>query len=142
MRLWSLHPRYLDQKGLVALWREGLLAKKVLEGKTKGYKKHPQLRRFQDSPHALHDINAYLTAVYQEAKERGYNFQAAKISFKKIKKQIALSEGQLAYEFQHLLTKLLVRDKARHESLKGIKSIAAAPLFKIVKGGKADWEKV
>jgi len=30
MRLWSLHPRYLDAKGLVALWREGLLAQKVL----------------------------------------------------------------------------------------------------------------
>lgn len=27
MRLWSLHPRYLDSKGLVALWCEALLAK-------------------------------------------------------------------------------------------------------------------
>jgi hypothetical protein len=32
MRLWSLHPRYLDAKGLQAVWREGLLAKKVLQG--------------------------------------------------------------------------------------------------------------
>ncbi|MEN6399799.1 MAG: pyrimidine dimer DNA glycosylase/endonuclease V, partial [Rectinema sp.] len=29
MRLWTLHPQYLDQKGLTAAWREGLLAKKV-----------------------------------------------------------------------------------------------------------------
>ena len=29
MRLWSLHPSLLDQKGLVALWREALLAQKV-----------------------------------------------------------------------------------------------------------------
>ena len=36
MRLWSLHPRYLDAKGLVALWREGLLAQAVLKGQTKG----------------------------------------------------------------------------------------------------------
>lgn len=142
MRLWSLHPQYLDQKGLVALWREGLLAKKVLEGKTKGYKNHPQLQRFKDSPHTLHDINAYLTLVYQEAKSRGYNFQSAKIRLKKIKKQIVISEGQLAHEFQHLLSKLIIRDKTQHQSLKNVKSIKAAPIFKIVKGAKADWEKV
>jgi len=39
MRLWTIHPKYLDAKGLVALWRETLLAKHVLEGKTPGYKK-------------------------------------------------------------------------------------------------------
>lgn len=37
MRLWSIHPRYLDTKGLVALWRETLLlAQAVLFGNTKG----------------------------------------------------------------------------------------------------------
>jgi hypothetical protein len=36
MRLWSLHLKYLDAKGLVAVW--GLLAKKVSKEKTKGYK--------------------------------------------------------------------------------------------------------
>lgn len=35
MRLWTLHPKYLDTKGLVALWREALLAQKVLQGKQK-----------------------------------------------------------------------------------------------------------
>jgi hypothetical protein len=29
-RIWSLHPKYLDARGLVALWREGLLAQAVL----------------------------------------------------------------------------------------------------------------
>ena len=43
MRLWSIHPRYLDSMGLVALWREALLAQAVLRGETKGYKFHPQL---------------------------------------------------------------------------------------------------
>jgi hypothetical protein len=33
MRIWSLHPKYLDSKGLVALWRESLLAKNVLRDK-------------------------------------------------------------------------------------------------------------
>ncbi|HEU5178767.1 MAG TPA: pyrimidine dimer DNA glycosylase/endonuclease V, partial [Burkholderiales bacterium] len=32
MRLWSLHPKYLDARGLVALWREALLAQAVLRG--------------------------------------------------------------------------------------------------------------
>ena len=49
MRLWSVHPKYLDSKGLVALWREALLAKQVLEGGTKGYRNHPQLDRFKKS---------------------------------------------------------------------------------------------
>jgi hypothetical protein len=57
MRLWSLHLKYLDRIGLIACWREGLLAKAVLEGKTKGYTHHPQLIRFQTSPHPLHTIN-------------------------------------------------------------------------------------
>ena len=30
MRLWSIHPKYLDRQGLLAVWREGLLAQKVL----------------------------------------------------------------------------------------------------------------
>jgi len=39
MRLWSIHPSYLDRQGLLAVWREGLLALKVLKGETIGYKK-------------------------------------------------------------------------------------------------------
>ena len=57
MRLWTLHPRYLDARGLVALWREALLAQKVLRGKTRGYRAHPQLQRFREQadpkPHPL-----------------------------------------------------------------------------------------
>jgi hypothetical protein len=45
MRLWSVHPKYLDARGLVALWREGLLAQAVLRGRTSGYVRHPQLRK-------------------------------------------------------------------------------------------------
>jgi len=47
MRLWSLHPAYLDARGLGALWREGLLAQAVLRGKTRGYRSHPQLERWR-----------------------------------------------------------------------------------------------
>jgi hypothetical protein len=78
MRLWSLHPEYLDTKGLVALWREALLAKHVLEGKTKGYKNHPQLDRFKQSVSPVEMINQYLAEVYIEASKRNYNFNKEK----------------------------------------------------------------
>ena len=67
MRLWSLHPSYLDSSGLVALWREGLLARKVLSGQTKGYIHHPQLQRFRETPHPLQTLDAYLKAVHDES---------------------------------------------------------------------------
>lgn len=69
MRLWSIAPSYLDRQGLLALWREGLLAKKVLEQKTKGYRQHPQLLRFDKD-----NINYYLETIYQEAINRDYHF--------------------------------------------------------------------
>ncbi|MFN3505685.1 MAG: pyrimidine dimer DNA glycosylase/endonuclease V, partial [Caldimicrobium sp.] len=60
MRLWSIHPMYLDARGLVALWREALLARKVLIGETSGYRNHPQLVRFKRSASPLDAINRYL----------------------------------------------------------------------------------
>ena len=80
MRLWTLHPRYLDAKGLVALWREGLLAQKVLQGATRGYRQHPQLVRFREAPDSVAAIATYLQSVVAEASERGYTFDATKIA--------------------------------------------------------------
>lgn len=113
MRLRSLHPHYLDTKGLVALWREALLAKHVLEGKTKGYTNHPQLDRFKASSHPLHAINAYLAEVWYEADKRGYRFDKNKIDRQHEKVSIPVTQGQIHYEHQHLLRKLEVRDKER-----------------------------
>jgi hypothetical protein len=118
MRLWSIHPKYLDTKGLVALWREGLLAKKVLEGKTKGYKHHPQLLRFKQFTKPLKAINAYLYNVYTEARTREYNFDSSKIKYYKIKKAIPVTNKQVEYEFSHLLKKLKIRDKIKYRELK------------------------
>ena len=80
MRIWSIHPKYLDSKGLVALWRETLLAKNVLENKTKGYKNHPQLNRFRESKKAIDCIDQYLWEVYKESEIRNYSFNKNKIS--------------------------------------------------------------
>ncbi len=106
MRIWSLHPKYLDPKGLVALWRETLLAKNVLENKTKGYKNHPQLIRFKNSDNPIAAINQYLAEVHEEATNRNYNFNPQKIDWKFIPTKIKVTNKQLEYEFKHLQKKL------------------------------------
>ena len=79
MRLWTFHPRHLDAAGLVALWREGLLAQAVLLGRTRGYTRHPQLQRFRAAADPVACIAGYLRVVADEAKSRGYAFNAARI---------------------------------------------------------------
>ncbi len=141
MRLWSIHPKYLDTKGLVALWREGLLAKAVLEGKTNGYTKHPQLERFKKHKAPIKAINAYLTEVLIEAQLRGYSFDETKIDFQSASKEIEISSQQLKYEFNHLLKKLKLRDKSLHKKLKKTQRIIPHPLIKSKKGKIESWEK-
>jgi len=142
MRIWSLHPKYLDTKGLVALWRETLLAKNVLEGKTKGYKNHPQLTRFKNSINPLPSINQYLEGVYQESLSRGYNFNKNKFSIEHEPVTLTVSKGQMTYEMQHLLKKLKTRDADRYERLLDEKNIEPHPLFEIINGEIEEWEIV
>ena len=142
MRIWSLHPRYLDTKGLVALWRETLLAKKVLEGKTKGYKYHPQLERFRSSRRPLDSINQYLAGVLVEADARNYQFNRKKINWDFRKTTLAVTKGQMEYEEAHLLRKLKGRDPVRFKSFKKLKTAESHPLFKVINGGVEDWEMI
>jgi hypothetical protein len=106
MRLWSVHPKYLDAAGLTALWREGLLAGKVLAGGTTGYKNHPQLERFKKVPVPGEAINSYLMEVLKEARLRGYKFSASKIEEISYEVKIPVTAGQIEYEWSHLLLKL------------------------------------
>ncbi len=140
MRLWSLHPCYLDPKGLVALWRESLLAKKVLEGNTKGYKNHPQLLRFKKSREPLRSINAYLQIIHEESLKRGYHFDKSKVESGICQEALPVNRGQLLYEFNHLLKKLSFRAPKDHEKLKGVKEPDCHPLFYIVPGEVEPWE--
>ncbi|MCX6772648.1 MAG: pyrimidine dimer DNA glycosylase/endonuclease V [Candidatus Micrarchaeota archaeon] len=145
MRLWSLHPKHLDSKGLVALWREGLLAQKVLAGKTKGYTKHPQLERFRAQKKPMDAIGVYLSEVKKEAEKRGYNFSGDKIvsapkGNSKAKLKISVTSGQVAYEMKHLKRKLLVRDKEKHREISKKKS-SVHPIFAVKKGKAENWEK-
>jgi hypothetical protein len=142
MRLWSLHPSYVDAKGLVAWWREGLLARKVLQGLTRGYQHHPQLTRFKEASEPLATIDQYLLAVYLEAAARGYAFTRAKIAPSLKVPKLVVTTGQLAYEFQHLQHKLKVRDAVRWKQLKSITQPQPHPLFRVRAGAIAQWEKV
>jgi len=142
MRLWSLHPKYLDSIGLVALWREALLAKNVLEEKTKGYKHHPQLIRFKNSHSPLDAINYYLSCVHKEAKLRKFNFEQSKFYPVKKISNIPLSSGQLAFEMKHLKLKLKQRSLNDYYKIKTVKTLECHPLFIVFKGNIEDWEKI
>jgi hypothetical protein len=141
MRLWSLHPKYLDAQGLVALWRETLLAKKVLENRTKGYKYHPQLDRFKTARRPLDAIDSYLEAVYNEAAGRGYKFDKSK--FKRTVKpvKITVTSGQIDFEAKHLLRKLKKRNYSQWKETASFGNYEAHPLFTIRQGAVELWEK-
>jgi hypothetical protein len=140
VRLWSIHPQYLDAKGLVALWREALLAQKVLAGRTKGYRNHPQLVRFKASPDPMAAIGTYLHCVHEESLRRSYKFDVDKVGRVELKLQLEVTSGQVAYEMQHLLGKLKVRDPLRYETVQAITTPEPHPLFRIVGGEIAVWE--
>jgi hypothetical protein len=141
MRLWSLHPRQLDAKGLVALWREGLLARAVLLGKTKGYRFHPQLERFRARRDPVRALDCYLSRVLDEARERGYRFDVSKIAYSRCSHQPAkVTRGQAAHEWEHLLGKLRTRDPERWRANKGRRP-KSHPCFHVVPGEVEPWER-
>ena len=139
MRLWSLHPRYLDARGLVALWREALLAKAVLSNKTRGYRHHPQLARFRAHPAPLSAINAFLAEVLREADARGYAFDRGKVGCVR-KCSIAVSSGQVAHEWRHLLAKLAARSPELHGRWKSVRRPRCHPMFRTRPGAAESWE--
>jgi hypothetical protein len=142
MRLWTLHPQYLDPQGLVAAWREGLLAQKVLAGGTTGYRRHPQLRRFRAQPEPLACIASFLAAIAEEAAQRGYQFDAAKILPARFHGQLPETQGQLLFEWRHLKRKLRTRSPAVYRRFCSLKSPEPHPLFRIVPGAVREWEKL
>jgi hypothetical protein len=142
MRLWSIHPAYLDSKGLVALWREALLAQAVLHNKTRGYRNHPQLIRFRQHPNPKGAIATYLRAILKEASDRGYKFDRSKIIPGSIRKPITVTTQQLRYEIRHLQRKLKDRDPQACTRIRTQKTLKPHPLFRIQQGPVASWEIV
>jgi len=142
MRLWSIHPKYLDSKGLVALWREALLAQKVLQNETKGYRNHPQLIRFKNTDNPLGVIGTYLEEIYKESLKRGYSFNKSKISSTRCTSKIKVTKGQLNYEFLHLKKKLKIRDFKAFQRIKTIKNAEPNQIFYVIDGDIESWERI
>ncbi|MBN1665093.1 MAG: DNA lyase [Deltaproteobacteria bacterium] len=142
MRIWTVHPRYLDRQGLIAVWREALLAQAVLTGMTKGYRKHPQLERFRTQKKPFEAISEYLSVVYDEACRRGYCFDRLKIKKERADVKIIETDGQLLYEWQHLKNKLEKRSPDLFREYENIEMPAAHPLFEVVPGEIQKWEKL
>jgi hypothetical protein len=140
VRLWTLHPKYLDAQGLVALWREALLAREVLRGRTKGYRRHPQLKRFRSCASPRTAINRYLALVYAEACSRGYAFDGSKLGRMGPPQRILVTDGQLLCEWRWLLSKLRQRSPAVHRRHLEVSVPAAHSLFRVVPGPIAEWE--
>lgn len=142
MRLWSIHPRYLDRMGLLAAWREGLLAQKVLEGKTKGYRNHPQLARFREQDDPMEAIGRFLIEIQREAEARGYAFDESKIRKKGgCGKKIGVNEGQIEYEWALLKRKLRERDRDKYKEINNTSNPELNPVFVERTGGIEEWEK-
>ena len=141
MRIWTLHPKYLDPQGLVALWREALLARAVLRGETKGYRHHPQLQRFQAQTAPRSAINRYLASVLLEAEARGYSFNRGKVGPLRGRSRIAGTTGQLEYEWRHLRRKLKARSPLHFRRWHDIEIPEPHPLFSIRPGPIETWER-
>jgi hypothetical protein len=139
MRLWTLHPAHLDARGLVTLWREALLAKAVLQGRTRGYRAHPQLARFRAHPDPVAAINTYLAGVFGEARLRGYHFDERKIQGPRTTVRIDATTGQLRYEWSHLLGKLEARAPQAYRLARRAEPRAHL-LFRLTPGPVEQWE--
>jgi hypothetical protein len=136
-----MHPQYLDGVGLVALWREALLAQAVLRGRTRGYRQHPQLERFRDSPTPVATIAEYLRGVHAESRLRGYAFARERIVRGRATSPLAVARGQLDHEWEHLMRKLRSRAPDAWRRLQRVSRPQAHPLFRVTRGGLASWER-
>lgn len=120
----------MDVKGFVALWREGILAQKVLRGKTKGWKNHPQLNRFKKHPNPVLAIGTYLRYIYEESKRRDYEFNENKIYQESNDLEpVKVSRDFVSKEIEQLKEKLKTRDPEKHEELLEAQEIELNPAF-------------
>ncbi|MDO5581206.1 MAG: pyrimidine dimer DNA glycosylase/endonuclease V [Planctomycetia bacterium] len=137
MRLWTLHPKYLDRQGFLAVWREGLLAKHVLEQwtvdpeKRIAYGNHPQLDRFKITDDPVAAISLYLAGIFAESQRRKYSFDRNKFDIPDVKIIIPTITAEIEFERNHLLQKLIKRDPQAADRLRTDSVLQLHSLFAI-----------
>lgn len=130
MCLWSIHPKYLDKLGLIALWREGLLAQKALSVPSTQYIRHSELERFKNNENPLKAIGSYLCYVAAEGAKRGYNFTHERIVYPNFDDYlIIINDDTLNLEVKNLKNKLKLRDKTKFKELTEMSKIESNPAF-------------
>lgn len=135
MRIWSIHPAYLDSKRLGAQWREGLLCRYVMNGLTKGYKNHPQFLRFRDKVKSDF-LDTYLYYIWLESKSRGFNYNINLLNDINENNNYCfpVTLSQVQYEIKHLYYKLCIKRDVPSD-------IKIHPCFHIVDGPIEWWER-
>ena len=141
MRLWSIHPRYLDPPGLGGLWREALLAQGIVIGRTTAYRNHPQARRVLEQPDPWGAIHDYLVGVWEEGDRRGYDYKRSRILPHAGSHPMTVPRGQLEYEAALLRLKLEARNPAYLDDLPRPECVPPHPSILVVEGGIAWWER-
>lgn len=111
----------------------------MLAGRTRGYTSHPQLDRFRTARDPVASIATYLAHVAREARARGYSFDESRLVPARTRARLRVTAGQLRYELEHLGAKLRRRNPAW---LVEPAEPEAHPLFIVVDGGIAEWERV
>jgi hypothetical protein len=142
MRLWSFHPKYLDNVGLSRAINEGVSGYKALTGKQKMWKNHPQLTRFKD--YGETQLKLYIEHLLIHF----YNRKCISIKLSPqpfnvfVKDVIEVTTGQLIYEWNHYLNKLEKRNNDLYQELMHITCPEPHPLLEVVEGDIESWEKV
>lgn len=161
MRVWSIHPAYLDTKGLVASWKEGIQGLNALRnprkpnGKWAMFAHHPQLIRFKRFENPELCLSEYLHFIADEADRRNYNFNRNLIlpRLDENPYQIWITCGQLIYEWDFLSHKVTCRTgfweygKPTINGKSTVETIASwscvvHPMVVLIPGDIECWEKV
>ena len=81
--------------------------------------------------------------VYKEACARGYKFDVAKVGKFDAENlsKIAVTRGQIEYEFRFLQEKLKLRDLKKYKENLNVKNIEISTIFTKIDGDIELWEK-
>ena len=132
MSLCTIHPKYLDKQGLISLWREGLLAQKVLNGEVNIQLNSPLWEKLKKSQNPLRAIGAYLSFVAAEGARRGYKFSHEKILYPNFESyEIKVKPQDLIFEMTHLRNKLKMRDQHKWDEISKVSEVSPHPFIRL-----------